>query len=344
MKTIKLLLDHPFPYGEAAFNTAQVHAQKVTLLPKIPHKLALQLQVLNIYRKSSSADLILGNRRTTLLLGLLFRIYKPRRVSLVGYEMVFTFRGSTLRTRLAVFLWKLAIPQIDRLVIQSQEEQSYLVKTLAAPPQLFHTIPFLSEKTKFVGPNPTGYLFSAGRMERDFVTLINALKHTDIPTIIVAEESQRKRLASLASANVRILYDVPKAKYLSLLQAARLVVVSLNPGPVARGQVVLLEAMRYGKPVVYTRTTGAREYVDHGRTGWLVSPRAVSELRQLLLRIFPDSDALDEVGRQAYDQQRRCFSPEIFYQNYHRMIHEVCQSQSLPTMVDEPVADNNVVK
>ena len=347
MKTVKLLLDHHFPYGEVPFSTAEIQAQKVALLPRISHRLALRLHVLDIYRKSGSVDMIMGNRRTTLLLGLLFRVYKPRRVSLVGYEMVFTFRSNILRTRLATALWKLAIPQVDRLIVQSKEEQSYLTKTFAAPPRLFQTIPFLSEKTRFIGPTPDGYLLSAGRMERDFVTLLEALKHTDIPAVIVAEESQRKRLVPLAPPNVQLLFNVPKAKYLSLLQAARLVVISLNPGPVARGQVVLLEAMRYGKPVVYTRTTGSKEYIDHGRTGWLVSPRAASQLRRLLLKVFWDLSTLNEIGKSAYEEQQRCFSPEVFYQNYHQMIREVCQLEfdipsSPSTATNQSPKDNAV--
>ena len=346
MNTVNLLLDHYFPYGETAYNTAGIRTRRVTLHPRLPRRWALALHFLDIYRKSDQVDIILGNRRTTLLLGLLFRMYKPRRVSLVGYEMVFTFRRNTVRTQLALALWKIAIARVDKLIIQSEEEQAYLAKTLSASPQLFHPIPFLSDKTAFIGPSPAGYLFSAGRMERDFVTLLEALRHTNIPAVIVAEETQRERLAPLASPNVRLFFDVPKTQYLSWLQAARLVVVSLNDGPVARGQVVLLEAMRYGKPVVYTRTTGAEEYVDHGTTGWLVPPHSPHELRQLLLTIFPDTAALSEVGRRAYDRQRRCFSPEVFYQNYHRMIREVHSHRlgiaSLPLLapVAKPVASN----
>ena len=328
MTPIKLIVDHHFPYEVMAFNTASMWGKKVVPPVWLPSWLAPHFHIIQLYRMSFSVNIILGNRRTTLLLGLLFQIHKPKCVSLIGYEMVFNFNRTTVRTKLVIALWKIAVRQVDRLVIQSEEEKAYLVQLFNILPHRLRTVPFLSEKEPFVGPCPEGYVFSAGRMERDFVTLLEAVKHTDLPTVIVADETQREVLLPLATPNVQLLFNISKARYLSLLKQARMVIVSLKAGPVSRGQVVLLEAMRYGKPVVYTRTTGAEEYITHGSTGWLVAPASPEQLQELLLTYFPDLSTLKAIGRGAYEEQRRRFSPEVFYKNYHQAIWEVYGQES----------------
>ena len=55
--------------------------------------------------------------------------------------------------------------------------------------------------------------------------------------------------------------------------------------------VVLLEAMRFGRPVVASAVGGIPDIVDDGRTGWLVSPADVTELAAALERVAADPEA-----------------------------------------------------
>ncbi|PKP65746.1 MAG: glycosyl transferase, partial [Alphaproteobacteria bacterium HGW-Alphaproteobacteria-8] len=59
------------------------------------------------------------------------------------------------------------------------------------------------------------------------------------------------------------------------------VVVSASTDPEAFGRVAV-EAQAMGRPVIATDHGGARETVDHGRTGWLYPPGDAQALAEAL--------------------------------------------------------------
>ena len=326
MKKIKLIADHVFPYTLGAFSTPHIRAERVHRLKWLPGTLDYLRATAYLFYRSFTKDVILGNRRVTLLLGLLFTLYKPRHVSLIGYEIIFNFKD-TVRTKWVIAFWKLAIKNIDLMVVQTPQEVAYYAALFGTLPQKFRFIPFYAEKTEFIGPTSDGYVFSAGRMERDFVTLLNALKETNIPLVIVADSAQRIVLEQHATPYTQLYFNIPKEKYLELLRGARLVVVSLRDGPSSRGQVVYLEAIRYGKPAICSRVRGIVDYVQPGRTGWLVPPEDPEQLKIAIESCFSDSEALQEIGRNAYQEQQTRFSPAAFHQGYHQIIEELYEKK-----------------
>jgi glycosyltransferase involved in cell wall biosynthesis len=84
---------------------------------------------------------------------------------------------------------------------------------------------------------------------------------------------------------------------------------------------VLLEAMRYAKPVVATATGGAKEIVRDGQTGRLVPPGNADALAAAILELLRDAGrarALGEAGRvrlnQEFDLQTQVAKIEQVYQ------------------------------
>jgi glycosyltransferase involved in cell wall biosynthesis len=315
MKHLKVLADRHFPYDIEPLNTAGIKAKRVRLSKKLPAALLPLQHVAALYKKSFSTDVILANRRSSLLLGLLYRIYKPKKVKLIGYEIIFNFKDN-LRNRAVIKLWKVAIKKIDKLVVQTSSERKYLADIFSTSDKKFETIPFYTENASYIGPTEDGYIFAAGRMERDFVTLLQALEQNKLPAVIVADQALREVLEPLKSAKVSIHYNIPKKQYLELLQKARLVVVPLFKGAAARGQVVILEAMKYGKPVLSAEVPGTIDYIEHGETGLLAEPENTAQMRSLLEQYFPNFKALVELGQKGFEHQRKLFSPQVFHQNY----------------------------
>jgi glycosyltransferase involved in cell wall biosynthesis len=315
MKHLKVLTDRHFPYDIEPLNIDGIKAKRIKLNKKLPAALRPFQHVAALYKKSFSTDVILANRRSSLLLGLLYRVYKPKKVKLIGYEIIFNFKDN-LRNQAVIKLWRIAVKKIDKLVVQSSSERKYLADIFSTSDKKFETIPFYTENASYIGPAEDGYIFAAGRMERDFVTLLQALEQNKLPAVIVADQSLREVLEPLKSAKVSIHYNIPKKQYLELLQKARLVVVPLFKGAAARGQVVILEAMKYGKPVLSAEVPGTIDYIKHGETGLLVEPENTAQMRSLLEQYFPNFEALVELGKKGFEVQRKQFSPPIFHQNY----------------------------
>ena len=326
MPTIKIRTDHFFPYGNEALDHPGFSVKQVTLLKFLPRPLQHYYHALDLYRHSFEADVIIGNRRTVLLLGLLYCLYKPKGIALIGYEIIFNFKDN-LKNKAVVSLWKQAVRKIDRMVVHTQGEVAYLAQRFATSENKFAFIPFYTEEETYLGPTPDGYVFSAGRMERDFITLLKSLKDSDIPVVIVASRAQQIILEAYATPHTRFFFDIPKQEYLSMLREARLVVISLKNGPSSRGQVVFLEAMKYGKPAICSKVGGIAEYVEDGQTGWLVAPEDPERLRELIQQYFHDTEALQAVGQRAHQKRSSRYSPEAFHQSYHAIIQEVYQQK-----------------
>ena len=316
---IRIILDRHFPYDREGLKTSETSVRSVSLPKAVPTPFARFFHVLDLYCRSYNTDIILGNRRTALLLGLLYQIYKPKKVSLIGYEIIFNFKEN-FKNKLVKLVWRLAVRKIDRLVVMTDSERDYLARQFKTSQEKFSTINFYAEDPKFIGPNPDGYIFAAGRMERDFETLIHALKGTSYPAVIVADSSQKEKLEKIKTSNIRIFYNIPREKYEELLHNAKLVVVPLYEGAASRGQVVILEAMKYGKPLVCTKVKGTVDYLTEGREGFFAEPGNAEALRAIFLQIFNDQQELERIGKQAYATQQNKFTPELFYSRYNKLI------------------------
>jgi phosphatidylinositol alpha-1,6-mannosyltransferase len=72
--------------------------------------------------------------------------------------------------------------------------------------------------------------------------------------------------------------------------------------------VVYLEAMRFSKPCIASRVDGGDEVVLDGRTGLLVDPGNLEDIRQAATRLLGDADLaaqLGKAGRERFDAQYR---------------------------------------
>jgi len=74
--------------------------------------------------------------------------------------------------------------------------------------------------------------------------------------------------------------------------------------------VVLLEAMRAGRPVIASRVGGIPDIVEHGRSGWLVPPGDPGALADAILRAAADPEAARAVSREGRRRAVEDFSWE----------------------------------
>ncbi len=144
---------------------------------------------------------------------------------------------------------------------------------------------------------PDGYLFCAGRTLRDYATLRTVIDATDLPWHIVG--GSRDLEGASLPARVTVHREIQRDAYLDLLRGARLVVLPLLPTERATGQVVLLEAMSYGKTVITTRAPGTVDLVRHGENGFLTEPGDAAAMTALLHQLLRDPAACTRIGQQA---------------------------------------------
>ncbi len=187
---------------------------------------------------------------------------------------------------------------IDRLGFPS--ERAYLVRHFVD--QLFYSPRDAEEDT----------ICSVGAEMRDYPTLIEALRGTDLRCHIAADHmrvphrirlvaDRRVPLDTLslpADAKITIgRKTLPELR--DLYARSRFVVVPLVPSDSDNGVTVILEAMAMGKPVVCSQTRGQVDIIQDGVTGIYVPVGDPVALRGAMLSLWNEPQRAQTMGARA---------------------------------------------
>lgn len=154
-----------------------------------------------------------------------------------------------------------------------------------------------------------GYVLSAGRTLRDYPTLLEAAHRIpEIPILVICGSGDFHSMEIPPS--VKILREVSRDLYLDHLRRCRLVALPLLNTERATGQVVMLEAMAMGKPVITTRSPGTMDTIKHEENGFLIKPGDPDTLAQQIERLWNDELLRKRVGSTAVQTMRESASAE----------------------------------
>ncbi len=92
---------------------------------------------------------------------------------------------------------------------------------------------------------------------------------------------------------------------------------------------VLLEAMAMGKPVVASSVGGIPDLVHHGKTGLLVTPGSVSELKSGLLTLIRNKALAKEMGEEGRKRISEEFSAGRMAQSIEKLYRELLQTKGI---------------
>lgn len=154
-----------------------------------------------------------------------------------------------------------------------------------------------------------GFLLSAGRTLRDYATLIAAIRRLPtVPTSVICGPHDVQGLE--IPSHVTVLHEIPREDYLKKLRRCRLVALPLLNTERATGQVVLLEAMAMGKPVITTRSPGTVDTIEPEKNGVLIEPGDAEALAQKIEQLWNDPALREKIGAAAVETMRQTGSAE----------------------------------
>jgi glycosyltransferase involved in cell wall biosynthesis len=188
-------------------------------------------------------------------------------------------------------LWCLSRPQVDAV--------REWVGTDGPP---VHFLPFgIDERfysTTQAPPAVPRVVSVGGDRDRDPATLFAALEivratRPDVECIV------QSRSTLPPPEGVRKVDFIPHAQARDLYASATVVAVATRPNLHASGMTVALEGMSVGRPVVACATPGMDDYVQDGRTGFLVPPQDPEAMARAVLSLVEDRDRAAAMGRDA---------------------------------------------
>ena len=232
------------------------------------------------------------------------------------------FQPASFSWRLKRGIRRFALRRTAKIIVFSSGERELYSRELQVPIDRVEFVPFHTNilEPKFTPPGSYG--FAAGRSLRDYKTLFAAVDGLDIPFVVVADRASVAHLRK--PDNVELHCDIPRARYLELLEGARFVVVPLKAEFRSTGQVVVLEAASLGKPVIASNVVGVRDYITDGVDGLLAEPSNQQALRERIQLVWSDENLRGRLAGAAMERINREHTFPVFADKCLRIMSSAC--------------------
>ncbi len=239
----------------------------------------------------------------------LLTLQKPRQV--MTEVFIDTARPDDFRWRLKNYWHRILARRALGIITNSSTELETMARRYGVDPDRFRFVPI---NTNIQHParieQDEGFVLSAGRTLRDYNTLLMAAQQINAPLTIICGQNDLDRVTLPLPHNVRVLQEIPREEYLDLLHRCRVVALPLLPTERSTGQVVMLEAMACGKPVVTTASPGTIDTIRNGENGFLVEEEDAAALAYRVNALLRDHDLARRMGEQAVTDMKELGSAD----------------------------------
>ena len=244
--------------------------------------------------------IITGNIKTAQILGLIRTILRIKSPKHIVLELMLDEQRASLKWKFKRAIQRILFSSAELIFVSSKSEIATYAERLRLPQERFRFLPF---HTDIIIPerieSHSGYIFSAGKTGRDFDTLLRAVEGMNLRVVIVSDQYHAQNLK--VPKTVSLMVDIPYEEYLRLLRGSYFVVVPLCSLVKSTGQVVILEAMGLGKPVIATETVGTVDYIQHGVNGLMVPVGDAEALKAAIEGLLADKQLYDSLAVNGLD-------------------------------------------
>jgi len=143
---------------------------------------------------------------------------------------------------------------------------------------------------------------------------IKACNILSLPLVIVGVGSEKKKLEKIAGTTIRFVGSLTDEELVEYYKGCKGLIF---PGREDFGLTVL-EAQRYGKPVIAFKRGGALETIRDGKTGLFFYPQTVKALTHALIQFRKK-----RFSPESCKEQAMIFSKKHFQENILRLVKEI---------------------
>ena len=258
------------------------------------------------FQRRREFDLIyVGNEKLGLVVATLFKFVKRRpRIAILNHYLS-SPKKATLFSRLQLHT------SIDALICLNEYQASFLQRELAVPPRKVFRIHYgAAVDGDFFLPQlkegeRQNYVLSVGRENRDYETLFEALRTSEVRAKIVSSglgapgDYKNHMPAGQPIENVEMLEHVSYAALRNLYDGCCFVVIPLHNVDYPAGITAVMEAMAMGKAVIATYSRGIEEFIDDAVTGFWTEPANPIQLRDKILLLWNNPKLAIQMGQRA---------------------------------------------
>lgn len=150
------------------------------------------------------------------------------------------------------------------------------------------------------------YFFCAGRSNRDWNIVFDSFGNTDIPCkFIYSDKSYIGRYK-----NIEIRSNVPDEEYFELSINSYCVIISIDNCNLAGGEITIINAMQFGKPVILIQDNPHNDYVFEGISGFVVpkNKEKILEAANKLINDYKLRNKMAQNARKYYEDNFSIYS------------------------------------
>lgn len=242
---------------------------------------------------------------------------------------------SPLRAWLKKRRIQMAARSVRYFAVWASHEVEDFARAFGVPPRQLHYVPFHHTLGSYhYEIRDDGYLFAGGNYDRDYRTLLEAVRAVDVPVWIATTRSEI--LADVeAPANVRVQGTTVEG-FRQAMAGAKLIVVPMQKGLLhSGGQQTCLNAMLLGKPTIAVGRRWAIDFITDGEDGLIVDYEDPQSLRRAIRWVLDHPEAARRMGERA---RRRAawFTTERCMRTIHELVTDAAAISRPPSPTDRP--------
>ena len=256
--------------------------------------------ILASIRKKRFDVVVSWQMRIGICYGILKRIVhfqKPPVHIIQDFHIDLTQTRWAYRFNLALLKW--AIPGIDYFCCTSTEEEAIYSEMFHIPRNRIVFLPLAESPSSFEEPSHPieDYIFSYGKSDRDFDTLVRSVTPLNLKTYILSKKYKPK---VPVPENVCIIREhVSGKEMVQWIASSRMVVLSLKDYRISAGQISMLEVMALARPLIITENMATKEYAIHGDSALFFKAGSDKELADHIQYLWNHRECAEQIGQQA---------------------------------------------
>jgi glycosyltransferase involved in cell wall biosynthesis len=243
---------------------------------------------------------------------------------------VIVLHFNVLRRRSGLILWlsRIFFRRINYFIVHSRYDAEYAAKLYSIPSNKIAFWPFirampasgLPPEEYTTGINKP-FIMSYGTNARDYETLFEAARATDLPFIVVARKFNVEGF--YIPENVKLFYDVPLDECDKLVGSCLFTVFTFDGTEPSCGQISMVTSLMLGKPVICTDCTAVKDYIINGYSGLYVNFRDAEGLRAKMLKLYNDRGLYGTLCAGAKEWAVKNVVPEDFHAHMDKIVTEL---------------------
>jgi len=330
VKKVKILTDIKImqsPIWQKKTNYVEDIDPKLTkIFNKLSDRLPLNLKaffnfILIIKHMKGYDVIITANIKTGQMIALFKKLLNIKSTRQIILELMLDEEVQTIKWKIKRMIQKFIFSSMDIIFVSSTREVKTYSRRFNLPENQFKFLHFHTNITEpRIIQRPNSYILSAGRTGRDYHTLAEAVRGLPVEVVFICDSKSIKGVS--LPENVKLFINIPREQYLELIKNCRFVVVPLEKRVKSTGQVVILEAMAFGKPVIATDTVGTMDYITHKQTGMLVSSKDSVSLKNAILELLNNQSLQNTISVNAF----KFIKEDCTFERYVTNILEVAEN------------------